>query len=145
MRRLWAMSAPAGPGVYRRARLRGPSVIPLDELDSAAAALNDMLRGRTEILFHKFYDVVALRLAAVLGALTEPDPDDLKRLARLAESMGLQLTADDTRASDPEVDQIVWRDAARASTLTLFDFIAAALADEKEGFDGRDPHLVVSA
>ncbi len=145
MKWLSSRSVPAGPGVYRLAWLGGPSVIPLDELDAAAAARDDMLRGRTEILFHQLYDVVALRLAAEFGRLTEPDSDDVARLARLAESMGLQLDDNEPVARDPVVDRIVWRNAARATTLTLFDFLEAALADDAQSAHGRDPQVEVKA
>lgn len=144
MRKLWTSATLATPGVYRRALIRGPRIVDAQHVSSTEAHLDQMLRGRTEILFHQLYDAVALRFAAEFRDLAEPDAEDLRLLARLAESVDLKLTSEEERASDLEVDQIVWRDAARASTLTLFDFIAAALTENHE-LAIRDAHVSVSA
>jgi hypothetical protein len=113
----------ATPGVYELGRRERRRVSSLDDFDATAADRNDLLGARTEILFHKLYDAVAHELATVFDVPLEPSEEDCQILSAIAVTAGVSLDDAKMEVDESEVDEIVWRNAARTATLTLFDYL----------------------
>jgi hypothetical protein len=129
---LFARVAPAA-GVHELRRRDRGRILSIDDFEEAAPEQNALLEARTEILLHKLYDVVARSIARGFTHLAEPDGDERLALEHLAELVGRTLIDEDGEPTAEEVDEVVWRNAARACTLTLFDHLAnsvATLAEE---------------
>ncbi len=111
------------PGVFelKHTLLNRVRVLSMEAFQSAERERQEQLGARTEILFHQLYDWIATQLALEFYVPLQLDDNDATVLSRIASNAKVELVSQDDRSAEVAADQIVWRNAARATALVLFD------------------------
>jgi hypothetical protein len=124
----WSRNDTTAPGVFELGRAQRNRVSTPEDFLAAERERSDLLGARTEILFHQLYDWIAATLAAAFPVCLEISGEDRRILAAIAQQAQLDLADTDDHSVEAAADQIVWRNAARAAALVLFDQLAGELA-----------------
>ncbi len=132
------------PGVYEFRKRYRRRVLSLQDLAPALASQNELDEARSEILFHKLYEVVALEVARQFSVPLEISEDDDRILREIASMAQVSLNDEKFNVSEDDVDRIVWRNAARTSCMTLFDHVANAVENRREQSQSAVP-MTISA
>jgi len=102
-----------------------PAIVPeaVRRESAIEIAVRNQLEDKTERFLYARYDEAAPALAEQFRKLVTQTAHETAVLAELARSLDFEVTPEQLSEPDPDVDRIVWRQAARSSTIALLDWL----------------------
>jgi hypothetical protein len=94
---------------------------PSESSERLDLALRRALEDQTEDILYALYDYVAPELAAAFRQLEATGNDQIRVLADLGRSLGLEI--DKVTSADRDVDRLAWQPVARSAALFLFSWL----------------------